>query len=1146
MKVLSDRFVLAADAPPRKGGMAEVCRAADVKDGLRPVAVKFVSASRLHDDRIVREAFTRELSALHALDHPNIVRMVDFDPRHEPPFMVLEWLERDLLTYLSGSLLDGWDDFFERVGRPVLSALAYALTKRVVHRDLKPGNILVDEHGAPKVTDFGISRFQDQGAGGLTLAAFKSEPYAPFDDLPSSESRDPYSFAVLALRCLATTEFTSHEDVAKALQAFAGPPAILAVLRRALSVNPSERYANVVELQAALEQAHAACHPREPKETRVCYVVPVGPAIGQLTRQLGLNDENRTRRLLEQDLSEACALFPWIDKQSGKKSDRQLLARTPQFRLRLEVSDRSGDHLLLRNAWLDDSEKHEVHSEFGFHPNAVFRLDRPPPGSDATPVIEWLLEAVRQHDLESAEARRARNEEEVLREWANTLRFRQHLDERRHAPISYDGYHIDGSRVVFRVSAMPEGVTVDQPRLIRRDQRIVLSGLVDDVRGDGVVLWIEGGIGDAPPDKGQLLLDDRAARVAIDRQKGALDAVRYSRCLRPALRTLIIDPTKAQPPSLVTDVKWIQSAFDDDKKQAVAKALGTDDVLVVHGPPGTGKTVFITELVAQLLEREPACKILLTSQTHVALDNALERLHQLRPTARLLRVAQRDDDRVSAKVRNLTIDRVAERWRGEVGRASERFLTSIAAELGVRRDDIRLGIAVGRLRAESAELDRIEARLQECEAMLAEAERGFAAAEAERVADRYHETTEALDELRDQTKELRELRKTIGARRREAQRELTQLGDVGAQLSVADTAELAEWEEGLLAASDADRKFHSLIRLAEQWQLRFSRSREFYAAMVADSSVVAGTCLGFARVPGMLTAEFDVCIVDEASKATATELLVPLSRSRRWILVGDPKQLPPFVEDLLDDADLLKNYSLDRESFQTTLLDRLVSALPESNVASLRTQHRMIRPIGNLISECFYEGVLNSVRDENHDRLRLVMPAPITWLTTAKLPQHDETEFRGTFKNLCEARVIRQFLKRLDFVARTTTATYRVGVISGYVGQCTELQRLVAELQREVSALSVECNTVDAFQGREVDICVYSVTRCNSRGRIGFLRDARRMNVALSRGRSGLVIVGDHLFCRAAGVPNPLRTVVEYVENHSDSCAIAEATHEAR
>jgi hypothetical protein len=410
-----------------------------------------------------------------------------------------------------------------------------------------------------------------------------------------------------------------------------------------------------------------------------------------------------------------------------------------------------------------------------------------------------------------------------------------------------------------------------------------------------------------------------------------------------------------------------------------------------------------------------------------------------------------------------------------------------------------------------------------------------------RVADTYQETSETLDDLREQARELGEQKKTIGARRREAARVLTALGDTGAQLAKASTAELADWEEGLLASSEADRKFHGFISLAEQWQLRFGRSREFYAAMVADSSVVAGTCLGFARVPGMLSAEFDVCIVDESSKATPTELLVPLSRARKWILVGDPKQLPPFVEDLLDDANLLTNYELDRASFQTTLLDRFVGALPEECIASLKTQHRMIRPIGDMISQCFYDGELKSVRDERDAHLHFVMAAPVTWLTTAGLQRHSESEFNRTFKNVSEASLISQWLKRLDFIAKTANTKYRVGVISGYVGQCTELRRAVAGLQREISALQIECNTVDAFQGREVDICIYSVTRCNDRGVIGFLRDARRMNVALSRGRSALLIVGDHVFCRTAGGVNPLRTIVEYIEKHPGDCALTEA-----
>lgn len=92
--------------------MAEVHRAADHQDNLKPVAIKFMKGSRIHDDRILREAFSRELSALHALDHPNIVKIIDFDPRHDPPYMVLEWLDRDLAAYLDSTVLHNWDDFY--------------------------------------------------------------------------------------------------------------------------------------------------------------------------------------------------------------------------------------------------------------------------------------------------------------------------------------------------------------------------------------------------------------------------------------------------------------------------------------------------------------------------------------------------------------------------------------------------------------------------------------------------------------------------------------------------------------------------------------------------------------------------------------------------------------------------------------------------------------------------------------------------------------------------------------------------------------------------------------------------------------------------------------------------------------------------
>jgi len=111
-----------------------------------------------------------------------------------------------------------------------------------------------------------------------------------------------------------------------------------------------------------------------------------------------------------------------------------------------------------------------------------------------------------------------------------------------------------------------------------------------------------------------------------------------------------------------------------------------------------------------------------------------------------------------------------------------------------------------------------------------------------------------------------------------------------------DPDELAEYASMLFGDSDAHKQCLALMRMQEAWLERVGRSTDFPAAMLASANVVAATCVGLAAVRGMNEVAFDLCIVDEASKATATEILVPLSRTRRAILVGDPKQLPPLLK----------------------------------------------------------------------------------------------------------------------------------------------------------------------------------------------------------------------------------------------------------
>ena len=145
-----------------------------------------------------------------------------------------------------------------------------------------------------------------------------------------------------------------------------------------------------------------------------------------------------------------------------------------------------------------------------------------------------------------------------------------------------------------------------------------------------------------------------------------------------------------------------------------------------------------------------------------------------------------------------------------------------------------------------------------------------------------------------------------------------------------------------------------------------------------------------------------------------------------------------------------------------------------------------------------------------------------------------------SFNNSCEVTVIFQWLKKLNQAAREAQKTYNVAILSGYAAQLKLLNRSLDAEQNSLPTLKIECNTVDAFQGREADIVIYSVTRSNKEGNLGFLRDEARLNVALSRGRIGLVIVGDHHFCLSLSY-NPLHSVLQYIEKNPEDCICKEA-----
>lgn len=1145
MRTLNERYVFDPKETPRRGGMAEVYRGVDMKADQEKVAIKMFRGG-FAEDRLVMEAYSRECRSLEALEHPHIVKVIDggTDAETGRRFLVLEWLEEDLYSRLDSNRLAGWDDFYEIVGRPVLDALLHAYSKEIVHRDLKPQNILYSADGFLKVVDFGISKFKRYCEPGLTLAGFRSEPYAPpeVDDGRFSDARDVYGFGVLAVECLTDTRLVSYGGLYSALDELDVPDDIFRILKDALSRDPLERPQNIALLFKAIESIQSS-REHEWEEAQHVFVQFSRNALEKIAPNFPSTPQAALPEAALAELRELCQIRTWEqpgpDGTVKRASEPQFALLTPQYRFQAVIDSRHEDHLVVVNAFEDSPELLERLRESAWAPKIDFRTGRPPASSDGKAALDWFVTGLLSFEAMKADERNLEARERVFRTWSAILNAKQSIEEAREQPIRYDGFRIEGRRLHLALKDPPEDDLIGQLRLIQLPDGGHIAGEIDDVTGESIVLWTDYVAESSVPRRGRLLFDTRATRIALQRQRAALDAIRFGRSARPDAKQILLDPSTVPVPEQVAVLSLFQPDLDDDKQAAVAKALGSRDAVVVEGPPGTGKTRFIAELVLQTLRTDPQSRILLTSQTHVALDNALERIQELDSTLNLLRIGRRDDTRIAQDVSGLLLENRATSWLKTASNRSEAFLTKWAGENGVSPDEIRLGIAVARFRlardeqeAEQLAMGALEAKLVQMQA--AERRHGEGAD-----SDTYYELRAGIDEATEQLAEFRESVKRSGAHRRQVERDL-QEHDLGSDLAQETSEQLLEWEETLLSKDDNARTGRRLLELSEEWNLRFGRSADFYGALIADSQVVAGTCLGFYGAKGMQEIDFDLCIVDEASKATVTELLVPLSRARRWVLVGDRNQLPPFVESALEAPELLDDYALNREDLSETLLERLADSLPAECHQILTQQHRMVRPIGDLVSQCFYDGQLRSARDEPHDKLAFALPKPVTWFSTINVSDRREVQARPSFKNLAEVREIEALLRRIEFVAMNTGQRFSVAVLAGYAAQRFEIERRLAANASDMSHLEIDCNTVDAFQGREADIAIYSVTRCNDAGKLGFLGELRRLNVALSRGKFALAIVGDHYFCRSASGFNPFTRVLDHIESHPNDCALVE------
>lgn len=330
-----------------------------------------------------------------------------------------------------------------------------------------------------------------------------------------------------------------------------------------------------------------------------------------------------------------------------------------------------------------------------------------------------------------------------------------------------------------------------------------------------------------------------------------------------------------------------------------------------------------------------------------------------------------------------------------------------------------------------------------------------------------------------------------------------------------------------------DEKYHQkmerLKERATELEVRIN------AQLFGEARVIACTLIGSANrlLEGQ---KFGTLFIDEAAQALEAACWIPIRRVSRVILAGDHCQLPPTI----------KSFAAMKAGLGKTLMERIVENKPET-VTLLKMQYRMNEEIMRFSSDWFYGNQVESAPEVKY-RSILDLDIPMTWIDTSEfsgqciVDSYDyqtSTERKGMQGNHnCPLSTIHYPLFREEFVGESfgrinkaeaeltllALETYfkkigkerilderlDVGVISPYRAQVQYLRRLLKkrEFFKPYRSL-ISVNTVDGFQGQERDIILISLVRANDDGQIGFLRDLRRMNVAITRARMKLIILGD-------------------------------------
>ena len=275
------------------------------------------------------------------------------------------------------------------------------------------------------------------------------------------------------------------------------------------------------------------------------------------------------------------------------------------------------------------------------------------------------------------------------------------------------------------------------------------------------------------------------------------------------------------------------------------------------------------------------------------------------------------------------------------------------------------------------------------------------------------------------------------------------------------------------------------------------KTEEFIIADVVSKAQVITATLAGSNHYTVRDLKFGTVFIDEAGQALEPGCWIPILKAQKVVLAGDPYQLSPTIKS--DEAS--------RKGLSTTLLEKCIRLYPEA-VTLLDTQYRMHESIMYYSSKVFYNSALMA-HFTVAGHLLFRDDLPLTFIDTAGSGFNEKPEGTSVI-NPEEAGFLFKYLEHFLKTLNSQLQKPSIAVVSPYREQIRLLKEtLKSHPELSITENNISVNTIDSFQGQERDMVLISMTRSNSEGQIGFLSDIRRMNVAMTRARKKLVIIGD-------------------------------------